>query len=195
MSFPTDPRYGQRPSIPPAYTYTPAPPPVAGPRRPGGSPVGLAVVIALLVGGLSGGLFGFVAGRSASNGASPASSFLGNDLASPALSQPPAGSVAAIVEGIKPSVVAIYTEAQSTDFFFRAIPDQGAGSGMVLDREGHILTNAHVVAGATSIEVAVSDGRRVDATLVGSYPAGDLAVVKIDGDGLAPVALGNSDLL
>ena len=196
MSFPSDPRYGYRPPSQPTYTYTPAPSPAVEPRRSGGAPIGLAVLIALLVGGLSGGLFGFVAGRSASDGgSSAASSFFGNDLASPARSQPPAGSVAAIVEGIKPSVVAIYTEAQSTDFFFRAIPDQGAGSGMVLDREGHILTNAHVIAGATSIDVALSDGRRVDGTVVGSYPAGDLAVVKIEADGLAPVTLGNSDQL
>ncbi|MGH2687828.1 MAG: S1C family serine protease, partial [Actinomycetota bacterium] len=196
MSFPSDPRYGYRPSPQPTYTYTPGPPPPPEPKRSGGSPIGVAVLIALLVGGLSGGLFGFVAGRTASDGGSPpASSFFGNDLAAPARSQPPAGSVAAIVERIKPSVVAIYTEAQSTDFFFRAIPDQGAGSGMVLDEQGHVLTNAHVVAGATSIDVALSDGRRVDGTLVGAYPAGDLAVIKIDADGLEPATLGDSDRL
>jgi S1-C subfamily serine protease len=196
MSFPSDPRYSYRPPAPtPGYSYVPAPP--AAPKGPpGGSPIALAVLVSLLVGGLSGGLFGFVAGKSAAGrSGSVTSSFFGADLASPARSQPPEGSVAAIVESIKPSVVAIYTEAQRSDSFFRAVPDQGAGSGMILDREGHVLTNAHVVAGATKIAVALSDGRRVDGTVVGSYPAGDLAVVKISAGDLTPVTLGNSDQL
>jgi S1-C subfamily serine protease len=108
--------------------------------------------------------------------------------------------VAAIVESIKPSVVAIYTQAQRGNFLFRVLPEQGAGSGVVLDTRGHVLTNSHVVRGATTIEVALSDGRRIPGSLVGEDRSTDLAVVKINvgnlnGGNLKPARLGNSDAL
>jgi serine protease Do len=193
LSFPSDPRYGYRPSAP-AYTYMPPPggPPSEPKPRPGRGPLVVAVVVALLVGGLSGAVGGFVAARSSAEGGS--SSFLGTSLFAPPESQAPQGSVARIVEEIKPSVVAIYTEARR-DFFFRVVPDQGAGSGVILDKEGHILTNAHVVQGATKIEVALSDGRRIAAKLIGEDPPGDLAVVKVNAPDLTPARLGDSDKL
>jgi S1-C subfamily serine protease len=103
--------------------------------------------------------------------------------------------VAVIVESIKPSVVAIYTQAQRGNFLFRVVPEEGAGSGMILDTQGHVLTNSHVVRSATSIEVALSDGRRVAGRLVGEDASTDLAVVKIDAGNLKPVRLGDSDAL
>jgi S1-C subfamily serine protease len=194
MSFPSDPRYGYRPSAP-AYTYVP--PPARPTPEPGHTasrtPILLAVVVALFVGGVSGGLVGYVAGRSAAEG-SGSSSFPGTTLASPPRSQAPEGSVARIVEDIKPSVVAIRTEARG-DFFFRVVPEQGAGSGVILDKEGHILTNAHVIHGATKIEIALSDGRRVPAELIGEDAAGDLAVVRTQARDLVPARLGDSDKL
>jgi S1-C subfamily serine protease len=73
---------------------------------------------------------------------------------------------------------------------------QGAGSGMVLDEDGHVLTNAHVVDGATSITVTLADGRELPADLVGSIPSNDVALVRLrDNEGLAPVTLGESSQL
>jgi serine protease Do len=72
---------------------------------------------------------------------------------------------------------------------------QGLGSGFVIDRDGHVLTNHHVVAGAQEIRVKLADGREREATLVGSDPATDLALLKIDGEGLAPIELGASEEL
>jgi S1-C subfamily serine protease len=69
----------------------------------------------------------------------------------------------------------------------------GQGSGVVLDSEGHILTNQHVIEGAGRVEVALSDGRRVVAETIGIDPLTDLAVIKIDAQGLLPVEWGNSD--
>jgi S1-C subfamily serine protease len=66
---------------------------------------------------------------------------------------------------------------------------------MILDTQGHVLTNSHVVRSATSIEVALSDGRRVAGRLVGEDASTDLAVVKIDAGNLKPVRLGDSDAL
>src|SRR5438876_5467410 len=72
---------------------------------------------------------------------------------------------------------------------------QATGSGIVLDTNGNILTNAHVIAGAQQIQVSFSDGRTVNGTLVGSNTSADLAVIRVSvaASTLHPVTLGNSD--
>lgn len=80
---------------------------------------------------------------------------------------------------------------------FNQGPQQGLGSGFVYDKDGHIITNNHVVADADKITVIFSDDTEVDATVVGTDPDSDLAVIKVDmpADQLQPVALGDSDSL
>ncbi len=77
------------------------------------------------------------------------------------------------------------------------IPSEGEGSGVVLDRQGHILTNFHVVDGARQIQVTLFDGNTYDARLIGQDPATDVAVLKIDAPpaSLFPVVFGNSTQL
>lgn len=67
------------------------------------------------------------------------------------------------------------------------------GSGVVVDTEGYIVTNEHVIAGGEAIQVGLSDGRRVAATVVGIDPLTDLAVLKVEADGLIPIAFGDSE--
>ncbi|MCB9420973.1 MAG: trypsin-like peptidase domain-containing protein [Ardenticatenaceae bacterium] len=76
-------------------------------------------------------------------------------------------------------------------------PQQGLGSGFVYDKEGHIITNNHVIADADKITVIFPDNTEVDATLVGADPDSDLAVLQVDvpADQLQPVTLGDSDSL
>ncbi|WP_037248836.1 S1C family serine protease [Rhodopirellula baltica] len=69
------------------------------------------------------------------------------------------------------------------------------GSGVVIDKDGYILTNRHVIADGIAISVTLSDGRRLPAALVGSDMPTDLAVLKVDADGLIPIAWGDSDAL
>jgi serine protease Do len=71
----------------------------------------------------------------------------------------------------------------------------GNGSGVVIDNQGHILTNNHVVSGAKTITVTLKDGRKVEAKIVGRDRYSDLAVLKIDAPGLVPAKLGASDKL
>lgn len=96
----------------------------------------------------------------------------------------------AIYERARPSVAKIETAVQR-GFNSR----EGIGTGIVLDKEGHILTNHHVVAGAREIVVTLGNGARGTAELVGSDPGNDLAVIKADiaRDKLQPAALGDSD--
>lgn len=72
---------------------------------------------------------------------------------------------------------------------------QGLGSGVIVSRDGYILTNNHVIAKADAIEVELGDGRKYDATLVGTDPQSDVAVLKIDGRDLPALKMGDSDKL
>lgn len=76
-----------------------------------------------------------------------------------------------------------------------APPQSGLGSGVIIDKEGHILTNNHVVAGAEEISVRLTDKRTFPAKLIGTDLGTDVAVIKIDADGLVPAKLGDSDAL
>lgn len=71
----------------------------------------------------------------------------------------------------------------------------GSGSGVVYDDSGHVITNHHVIEVGSTYQVVLTDGRVYPATLVGSDPVTDLAVLRIDADGLVPVAVGSTDLL
>jgi len=84
--------------------------------------------------------------------------------------------------------------------FFGAMPEQeykrlGLGSGVIIDEEGYILTNEHVVSGATQIKVKLSDGRELDAQIKGADKRSDLAIIKVDAGNLPAAKLGNSDTL
>ncbi len=101
----------------------------------------------------------------------------------------------AVYESVNRCVVNINTLTVNVDSFIGlAQPEKGAGSGSVLDRRGHILTNHHVIDGARQIRVTLFNGDSYDAALVGQDPANDTAVLKIDApkDVLFPVKLGAS---
>ena len=103
--------------------------------------------------------------------------------------------VVSVYEQVAPSVVSITTRTLRRDFFFNVVPEEGAGSGFVLDRDGHILTNYHVIEGAESIEISFGDQLTAPATVVGIDPRNDVAMLKVDvgADLLQPVTLGSSN--
>jgi len=92
-----------------------------------------------------------------------------------------------------PAVVGIANKGTALDLFGRAVQRQVSGSGVIIATNGYIVTNNHVVDGATQLEVSLSDGRKFPATLVGTDAATDLAVIKVDADGLAAAELGTSN--
>ena len=91
-----------------------------------------------------------------------------------------------------PSVVNITSKAVTFDFFYGLVPQEGQGSGFIIDKEGHILTNYHVIADARQVEVTMHNRKKFRATVVGTDPTHDLAVIKIDAPNLTPAVLGDS---
>src|SRR5262245_2426419 len=94
-----------------------------------------------------------------------------------------------------PSVVNITSTAVAFDFFYGAVPQQGAGSGFVIDSEGHILTNYHVIENARQVEVTTSEKKKYKAKIVGTDPAHDLAVIQIPAKDVPRAEIGDSKSL
>jgi S1-C subfamily serine protease len=91
-----------------------------------------------------------------------------------------------------PSVVNITSRAMTFDFFYGLVPQEGQGSGFVIDKEGHILTNYHVIADARQVEVTLHNRKKFKATIVGTDPPHDLAVIQIKAPDLVPSVIGDS---
>ncbi|MGA7448142.1 MAG: S1C family serine protease [Terriglobales bacterium] len=90
------------------------------------------------------------------------------------------------------SVVNITSRVMTFDFFYGLVPQEGQGSGFVIDKEGHILTNYHVIAEARQVEVTLHDRKKYKATIVGTDKSHDLAIVQIKAPNLQPMVLGDS---
>ena len=102
-----------------------------------------------------------------------------------------------VADLVSPSVVVITTEQvvySQWSWYGQNQVESGAGSGVIISSDGYILTCAHVVDGASSITVTIGD-KDYTATLVGEDTTSDIAVIKIDADGLTPATVGNSDSL
>ena len=104
-------------------------------------------------------------------------------------------TVKEITAKAKDSVVEIRTEGVVSDSWMQQYVTQGAGSGVIISKEGYIMTNNHVIDGANKIKVTTSDKKEYDATLVGTDEDNDVAVIKVDANGLTPATYGNSDQL
>ncbi|WP_405615521.1 S1C family serine protease [Streptomyces sp. NBC_01508] len=166
-------------------------PPASGPqpsrKRPGG--LIAAVLAAALVAGVVGGGVGYWAADRNSDGSVSGGSTTVSAADAPALKRE-AGSTAAVAGKALPSVVTITAQAQGGD--------GGTGTGFIYDKQGHILTNNHVVASAADggdLTATFSNGKEYAAEVVGRAEGYDVAVVKLKDPpaGLKPLALGNSD--
>jgi S1-C subfamily serine protease len=98
-------------------------------------------------------------------------------------------------EKILPSVVMVSTVQLVEDYFLRAHPVEGVGSGLVADSRGYVMTSRHVVAGARRIQVWLHDGKVLEGKVVGEDPTIDSAVIKVDAKNLPAAELGDSDKL
>ena len=181
---------------PPAAPEPPSPPtpPVQAvpsfPHRPARSMAAAMLAAGLVVGSVGGGAIGaLLANRHTTTANTPAITAAG--VAAPA---PSPGSYAAIYQQTVPGVVTIATQISRGGA--RSF-SQAEGSGIVVDKQGDILTNAHVVAGATQLQVTFNDGHTATGQVKGVDQSADLAIVKVSvsQDQLHPLAIGNSDTL
>jgi putative serine protease PepD len=155
------------------------PPPQSPPRRLRRGTVAIAATATLVAGAL-GGTVGALVGGSDGNSA------LANPTTTTArpASTAPATDVSDVAAKVLPSVVQVNVTAGN---------QQGVGSGVIISADGRILTINHVVSGADQLTVTLSDGRTVDATVLGTDPASDLAVIQANGvSGLTSATLGDS---
>ena len=101
-------------------------------------------------------------------------------------------SVQEVIAKNENAVVEIHTEAVAKDSWLRNYVREGAGSGVLIDNDGYIMTCNHVINGASSINVTLKDGSKHSAILVGADPASDIAVIKIKGKDYAAAKYGDS---
>jgi S1-C subfamily serine protease len=90
------------------------------------------------------------------------------------------------------SVVNVTSKAVAFDFFYGLVPQEGQGSGFIIDKDGHVLTNYHVIAEARQVEVTLHNRKKFRATIVGTDRSHDLAIVQIKAPDLTPMVLGDS---
>src|SRR5436853_7578836 len=91
-----------------------------------------------------------------------------------------------------PAVVNVTSKAVTFDFFYGLVPQEGQGSGFIIDKEGHVLTNYHVIAEARQVEVTLHNRKKYRATVIGTDRSHDLAVIQIKGSDFTPMVLGDS---
>jgi len=196
MRDPFAPDFYETPVAPepptPDQPVQPVQPVPSFPHRPARSMAAAMLAAGLVVGSIVGGAVGAVVTSHRNTGNSPSAvATVAPGVGAPAASP---GSFAAIYQQAKDGVVTINTSTSSAGP--RSF-SQAEGSGIVVDTQGDILTNAHVVAGASQIRVTFSDGRATTGTVKGVDQSADLAVVKVSvsTDQLHPLPIGNSDTL
>ncbi len=166
-----------------------APPPAAAGRPSARAAVVIGIVSAVIASLITGGLFVAFGRSSTAASSSPTTSVPsgppGTYLANPL-------DIHGLLDAAQPSVVSIRTDTTSS----AGSEPLGAGSGVIITDSGLVLTNAHVIAGASSMKVILFDGTTKTATLVGSFPDDDVALVQIEDPGtVTPARLGTSATL
>ncbi|MDT9693276.1 trypsin-like peptidase domain-containing protein [Streptomyces sp. P9(2023)] len=158
---------------------TPVAPPPA-PRRRAKRGVGLLAAVAIAAAAIGGGTATLLQQQLTDEGTPTARGVSGTNVSTSSK-----GTVAGVAEAVSPSIVEISATSNS---------GKSTGSGVIITGDGEIVTNNHVISGASSISVQLSNGRSYEAKVVGTDPDKDLALIKLEGaSGLEAATLGNSD--
>ncbi|TMH95698.1 trypsin-like serine protease, partial [Candidatus Bathyarchaeota archaeon] len=99
------------------------------------------------------------------------------------------------VERLSESVVSIDSVRVTRDFRYGLVPIEGKGSGLIIDRNGYVITNNHVIDESTRVQVHLKDGRTFLVEVIGSDASTDIAVIKVDANNLPAASLGDSEKL
>lgn len=191
--------YNQPESTAEGGTTPPETPPA--PKKKRGAKAGLALFMAgcILLSGAAGFGGGWWANRLTSNTDGNSFSSSGADSESTTgsnvsyFSDGTGLSMTDLAAKVTPTVVQITTEYTVNNFWMQSSTATGAGSGVIISQDGTIITNNHVISDATSIKVTLSTGEEYDATLVATDEQSDIAVLKIEAEGLPYATVGDSD--
>lgn len=166
----------------------PAGPPVAAAAAPGAAPgsrrrakrgVGLLAAVAIAAAAVGGGTATLVQQLTSDSPVTASSVVNGTNVSASSV-----GTVAGVAQAVSPSIVEISASSNS---------GKSTGSGVIITSDGEIVTNNHVISGASSISVQLSDGKTYEAEVVGTDPDKDLALIKLQGaSGLKAATLGDS---
>ena len=171
-------------------------------RRKNGNIARSAVALVLaaamgFVGGFVGARVGNTGGKVVIQQVAPSSTSSSDSGSASAVNTASGMTTAQVSEMVSPSVVVITTEQvvySQWSWYGQSQVESGAGSGVIISSDGYILTCDHVVSGASNITVTIGD-KDYPATVVGEDSTSDIAVIKIDADGLTPAIVGDSDKL
>src|SRR5215218_8414086 len=160
----------------------------------------IAPAAALLAAGLIGGLASIAAYEALDTDTVSATAPSATATAEPVASSRSESAITGLVSDALPSVVEVKVEGTSSENQFPGVPSpsvEALGSGWLFDDEGHVVTNEHVVEGAEKVTIAFQDGTEVAATVVGSDPSTDVAVLKLESvpDSVEPLQLGSTSAL
>ncbi|MGI8794240.1 MAG: S1C family serine protease [Acidimicrobiales bacterium] len=97
-----------------------------------------------------------------------------------------------VLAKVEPAVVSVTSQSISANRFLQPVPNEGAGTGVIISADGVIITNNHVIAGATKLTVTTREGKNLEATVLGRDPGRDLAVIKVEATNLPTAVLGDS---
>lgn len=191
---------GRAEQAPPTPEHDPPPPRRPRKRKSAKASVALALVLCCAFSALAGGTAGYLVSRNTDQQAtvSPVSSGSYTSAITAQSSADPGNdlSVVDINKLVSPAAVSINVSALMTGFRGQSVEQEsGAGSGFIISEDGYVVTNNHVVSGASSVSVVLLDGTEYTAQVVGLDSTTDLAVLKIDAKGLPYVALGDSDAM
>ncbi|WJV47829.1 S1C family serine protease [Streptomyces flavofungini] len=182
LSAPSAPSAPQQPGYPPQPAFEPAPAgPVHSGRRRARGPVALLAAVALAAAAVGGGTaYAFQTLTGDDSGSSGTRNVNGTSVSAGSK-----GTVAGVAAAVSPSIVEINATTGS---------GKSTGSGVIITSDGEIVTNNHVISGATDITVRTSDGKTYKARTVGTDSKKDLALIKLEGaSGLKAANLGDSD--
>jgi serine protease Do len=118
-----------------------------------------------------------------------------DDVTAPSAQALNPSAIEVAVEEVRPSVVFLSVRREGSGLPGATPDGEAVGSGVIFDQAGYVLTNNHVIEGATEITAILPDGRRIDAEILGRSPSSDLAIVQIEGHDLPVARLGDSDQL
>lgn len=183
----------------PQGNYAPVPPQAAKPKKKSKAPLAIILIIAIFITSICGGFIGSSISKKLGGSTGDAVIYQSDTKTSSNTdstgTKTSANTVESVAKNTAASVVEVTTSYVQKGSFFGDYVTSGAGSGVIISKDGYIVTNNHVIADAEEIKVTLKSGKEYTAKLVGTDDKTDIAILKIDAKDLTPATFGDSSAL